>query len=144
MRPVNRLEPQLPVQAMKTYAIVAPKTTVPATCVEVGCAHYLNGWRLRVEGLPADFMHAATHSGRSFERLEIGPGETWLVFAAGQPCFKAAHHVRPVTVGPDRFGVIAGDWRGSLGVIREHTKAEDWVDDFATHQDVLATRLEQG
>lgn len=141
---MNRIEPQLPVQAMKTYAVVAPKTTVPATCADVGCEAYLNGWRLRVDSLPDDMVHAATHSGRSFERLEVGPGETWLVFGAGQPCFRAAHHVRAITTGPDRFGVLAGDWRGSLGVIRRHGRAEDWVDDFATHQDDLATRLERG
>jgi len=144
MRPVNRIEPQLPVQAMKTYAVVAPKLTVPATCAEVSCPHYINGWRLRIDGLPADMVHAATHSGRSFEQLDVAEGETWLVFEAGQPCFRAAAHQRPITTGPDQFGVVAGDWRGSLGLIRKHTKAEDWVDDFATHQDALATRLEQG
>lgn len=144
MRPINRLQPQLPVQAMKTYAIVAPKTTVAASCVEIDCEHYLLGWRLRIDSLPADMVHAATHAGRKFERLEVAEGETWLVFEAGQPCFRASEHQRPVSTGPDRFGVVAGDWRGSLGVLRKHTRAEDWVDDFATHQDVLATRLEQG
>lgn len=144
MRPINRFEPQLPVQSMKTYAIVAPKTTVPATCADVGCEHYLNGWRLRIDSLPADLVHAATHSGRKFERLDVAEGETWLVFEAGQPCFRAAEHVRVMQVDDDRFGVVAGDWRGYLGVIRKHTRAEDWVDDFAAHQDALATRLEQG
>lgn len=144
MRPVFRLDPKLPVQAMKTYAVAAPKTTVPATCVEIGCEHYLNGWRLRVEGLPADLVHAATHSGRTFERLEVAEGETWLVFAAGQPCFKAAEHLRSISTGPDQFGVFAGDWRARLGVIRRHTRPEDWVDDFATHQQTLADRLGQG
>jgi len=144
MRPVNRIEPQLPVQAMKTYAVIAPKATVPATCAEIDCPHYLCGWRLRIDNLPADMVHAATHSGRRCERMDVAEGETWLVFEAGQPCFKAAEHQRPVPTGPDRFGVVGGDWRGSLGVIREHTKAEDWVDDFATHQDALATRLAQG
>lgn len=144
MRSIFRPDPQLPVQAMKTYAVVAPKTTVPATCQEIDCAHYLHGWRLRVDGLPDDLVHAATHSGRKYTRLDVAEGETWLVFEAGQPCFKAADHQRPVSTGPDRFGVLGGDWRQNLGVLRRHTKAQDWVEDFATHQDGLATRLGQG
>lgn len=144
MRPINRIDPQLPVQAMKTYAIVAPKTTVPATCAEIDCQQYLLGWRLRIDSLPDDMVHAATHSGRRFERLDVAEGETWLVFEAGQPCFKAAEHQKPVATGADQFGVYAGDWRGRIGGIRRHTRPEDWVEDFATHQDGLATRLEQG
>jgi hypothetical protein len=46
-RPVNRAEPILPPQAMKTYGIACPIPTHfrEATCEEVLCPQHVSGWR---------------------------------------------------------------------------------------------------
>lgn len=79
------------------YAIRAPQATHwrKATCEEVDCEAYQNGWTLREEALDDGLRYAVLHSGRRYRRVQITAGETYLVFDAGQPCFKAlAHRVR--------------------------------------------------
>jgi hypothetical protein len=140
-----RIMPALPVTAMKTYAVLAPAATHfrAATCEEVGCAAYLSGWRVRVEGLPAEMVHAARTSGRRFVETRIAQGETWLVFEAGQRCFRSTTH-RVRVARPEIYLVRGGDWRGNPSGQSLRRSPDDWVDDFANHQDKLAHRLEQG
>ncbi len=144
---MSRPEPQMPASAYKTYAIVAPAATHhrPATCAEVDCPHYLNGWRVRVEGLPPEMVHAARTSGRRFIEQQVAAGETWLVFEAGQSCFKASEH-RTRIDKPELFIVRDGDHRGNpRGTkARMHARPEHWVEDFATHQQGLADAHKEG
>lgn len=139
-RPVNRIEPQMPASAYKTYALAAPLATHwrKATCVEVDCPDYLNGWRVRVEGLDDQLLHDARRYGRHRE-LPVAEGETWLVYEAGQPCFRAAQHRKRIE-RPELYIVRDGDWRGNPRGTqsRRHARPEDWVDDFANHQGRLA------
>lgn len=148
MRPVNRIKPALPASAMKTYAIDAPRDTHwrPATCAEVGCSHLEHGWKSIVDESTElgarQAWYIRTQSGRSFVETRDASGLTTFTFAPGQRCF-TAHKVR--TGRPELFVVRGGDWRGNpRGTTRVHASPEDWVDDFATHQDKLATRLAQG
>jgi hypothetical protein len=146
MQRMNRLQPQGQVQDYKTYQIVSPLSTHwrPATCAEVDCAEYINGWRLRIEGLPPEMVHAARTSGRKYTELDVSESEHWLIFEAGQPCFRAQMH-RALLDKQEIFIARDGDWRGNpTGNVRRHTRPEFWVEDFAEHQDKLARQIQQG
>lgn len=130
-----------------TYGISAPLATHwrPATCAQVGCLNYENGWRIRVEGLSAELLHAAKTSGRKFIEQRVAADQTWLVFEAGQPCFQAAQH--KLAVGkPELYIVRGGDWRGNPRGIpaRLHQRPEDWVEDLHEHTDKLANARKEG
>lgn len=141
-----RYQPSLPPQHMQTFQILAPADTHfrKATCIEVDCPRYLEGWHLRVEGLPPELLHDAKNSGRKWTQLDVAPGETWLVFEAGQPCFRAAEH-RLRLDKPELFVVRGGDHRGNpRDEVRQHVRADDWVDDFATNQQKLVDLQQKG
>jgi len=146
MQHMNRLQPQGRVQDYKTYQITSPLSTHwrPATCAEVDCPEYLKGWRVRIEGLPPEMVHTARTSGRKYTELDVNESEHWLVFEAGQPCFRAALH-RALLDKQEIFIVRGGDWRGNptREVVR-HTRPEFWQEDFAIHQDKLARQIQQG
>jgi hypothetical protein len=141
------LQPKMDAAAYKTYEVRSPLATHfrPATCAEVNCPQYVNGWRVRVEALTPDLLHAARNSGRKYAEQRVAEGETWLVFEAGQPCFKAAQH-RTRTDRPALYLVRDGDWRGNpRGTkARLHQRPDNWVDDFAEHQQKLADEIEKG
>lgn len=146
MQRMNRIPPQGRVHDYKTYQIVSPLSThwEKATCQQVDCPDYLNGWRVKVEGLPPELVHAARSSLRKFSELEISSNEHWLVFEAGQPCFRASEH-RRLLDKQELFIVRDGDFRGNpTGNVRRHTSPEFWQEDFAEHQDQLAHRIQQG
>jgi hypothetical protein len=146
MRPLNRMPPKLSAAQMKTYAVVTPPENFRrANCAEVECEAYAKGWQVLKENLSAELLHTITESGRSYTEMPIREGETWLVFAPGQPCFRAATH-RIRLDKPELYVVQGGDWRGNpLNVeTRVHSGPDPWVDDFATHQDKLANKAERG
>lgn len=147
MRNVNRITPALPVQMYKTYQATAPLQSHfrKATCAEVECSAHLNGWKTVVDE-STDLGQQQAHyirqdSGRRYVREPINSdGPVVYTFEPGQECFRE-HHV-PLERTP-LYIVKDGDWRMSTNA-RRHANAEDWIDDFATHQDQLATRLERG
>lgn len=139
---------RLPVSAVKTYQVLAPEATHwrTASCKEVDCENYVNGWRVRVEGLSPQQLHAVKASGRKFTELSIAEGATYLVFEAGQSCFKAHEHRVPVGK-PSLYVVRDGDpWRGNPRGTEpvRHTKPELWVEDFAENQQRLRDRWQKG
>lgn len=150
MRPLNRVTPRVPVQAMQSYEIAAPAGTHwrPATsCAEVECGAHLHGWRsvfdesTELGRQQADYVRR--QSGRAYREERDERGLTVFTFEAGQNCFALGkHQVR--TGRPELYVVRGGDWRANTGVIRRHTRPEDWVEDFAEHQDRIATAIEQG
>jgi hypothetical protein len=140
---LNRIEPQLPVEAVKTYQAAAlSDATVVAACQSVGCEAYRKGWDTTVDELTdlgrRQAAYIRAQSGRTFKESHDGLGLTVFRFDSGQRCF-ADHHTRPAV-----YLVRGGDHRGNLGLIRRHVSTADWVEDFAEHQDRLATRLGQG
>jgi hypothetical protein len=147
-RPLSRVEPALDADAMKTYGLVAPLATHwrPATCEEVDCPTMAAGWRTAVdeaEELGQRQAHYIRHqAGRRYVEHREG-ALTVFIFEAGQPCFAA--HQAPLEREPI-YLVRGGDWRGNpRGTpARVHTRPADWVDDFATHQQRLADRLQEG
>ena len=149
MRPLFRPEPKLPAAAMKTYAIVAPKTTHtrPATCREAGCANFERGWWTRVDESTElgqrQAYYIRMHSGRAFSVSALPDGRTEFLFPPGQTCF--VEHT--VALERDPFFIVRegdhrGNPRGTPAIT--HTRAELWVEDFAEHQQRLADRLGQG
>lgn len=146
MQRMNRIPPQGRVQDYKTYQIVSPISThwEPATCAQVDCPEYRNGWRVRIEGLPPEMVHAARTTGRKFMELEVAHNEHWLVFEAGQPCFRASQH-RRLLDKQEVFIARDGDFRGNpTGNVRRHTRPEFWVEDMAENLDNLRALHKRG
>lgn len=75
-----------------------------------------------------------TESGRKFQEQRREDGRTLFVFEPGQKCF-TRHHV-PLN-RPELF--IVRD----RGEVTRH-QPEDWVDDFSTHQQMIADAIQEG
>lgn len=133
----------------KTYT-VRPKFR-KATCKEVDCEHFLDGWTFAVELLEKDkqLNYLARNSGRRFETRELD-GKAYLVFPPGQACFGSHLHKLPLHEELPLMFVGRGDRRtfdprtNLPRDPRQHSRTEDWVDDFANHQDKLNTQIERG
>jgi hypothetical protein len=147
-----RLAPVAPVHAYRTYQIVTPLATHfrPASCEEVDCPDYLQGWVTKLdESTPEGQGHAAfirrELRGRySFTEDREPAGLTAFTFPPGQACFRQRQH-RTRIDRPEHFLRRDGDWRGNpTGAVRRHTSAADWQEDFAEHQDRIATAIERG
>lgn len=141
---VNRVQPMMPTRSYKTFAVKSPINTHfrRATCAEVSCAAYAQGWTLRIELLSPELLHLARTSGKRFTEVQLAAGHTVLVFEAGQPCF--AEHKIPLG-RPEIYLVGRGDWRSfNPRQARQHTRPEDWVDECSTHLDKLRSEIEKG
>lgn len=138
----------LPAHAMKTFEINQPLATHYrlATCQEVECPRYANGWTLTFDLSDPEHVQAANtirlKSGRSFTIGPIVGTTVTLSFPGGQRCFKA-HHV-PLERDPLMI-VRGGDFRGNpRGESRVHTSGESFVDEWATDLGKLAHEQEKG
>ncbi|WP_181787209.1 hypothetical protein [Streptomyces phytophilus] len=142
-----RPPPLMGAGAYKTYEMRSPLSTHfrRGTCAEAQCPQYLNGWRVRVEALTPDLLHAARTSGRKWVEQHVAEGETYLLFEAGQPCFRADQH-RIRVERPPLYVVRDGDYRGNPRGTRgrQHLNPAHWVEDFAEHQQTLADEIEKG
>lgn len=136
-----RIQPAMPVHAYRTFGISKPLATHwrPATCEEVQCEAFVNGWITRAQ-TDEQAAYIKRHSGRSF----IETAKNVFQFKPGQTCFAAADHKVPL----EREGIYVargGDWRGNpTGERRVHARPADWVEEFAEHQDMLADRVRRG
>ncbi|SDU42668.1 hypothetical protein [Jiangella alkaliphila] len=148
-RPINIIDPKLPAAAMKTYAVIAnPQTHFRAgTCEEAGCLAFRHGWATavdqRTELGQRQAAYIRTRSGRAFTEDVDALGRVTFTFLPGQPCF-TEHRVR--LEREPLYVVRGGDFRGNPRGTRPrvHTSAASFVDDFASHQQGLADRLERG
>ena len=144
---VSRPQPLMDAAAYKTYEMRSPLSTHfrPATCAEVDCPHYLNGWRVHLEALTPDLQEAARKSGRRYREERVAEGQTYLVFEPGQQCFRVSQH-RARVDRPPLYIVRDGDHRGNpRGTkARLHQNPANWVEDFATHQQAIADEIEKG
>lgn len=143
------MKQQLGAGAYQTFQIVAPKEThsVPATCEEVECAQYKNGWAMKIDltiELGQRQAYYIKHqSGRSYEVHEQRDGLVTLHFRPGQPCFN--EHRKSIERDP-LFRVKGGDKRGNPLKIptRVHKKPEFWVEEFAENQQTIADAVKEG
>jgi hypothetical protein len=144
----QRIMPYLPAGSMVTFSLHQPAAThfVAIDCQAAGCGAWKHGWTSTVDTSTTlgqqQARYIQDHSGRSYTRVEALP-LVMFKFPPGQQCFQG--HRRPLERDPIAV-VRSGDWRGDprRDIRRRHTKLEDWVDQFATHQDKLATRMAQG
>jgi hypothetical protein len=142
-----RIDPQAGPEHFKTYAIVAPLATHwrTATCREVECAGWKNGFRSAID-VSTDLgarqaSYIENQSGRRFTRTHDGTVVTYD-FPAGQACFRA--HKVPLERTPI-YVVRDGDYRGNpRGTEPARRTADEWVDDFANHQQRIADAYEKG
>lgn len=143
MRPLKRIDPLLPAHLYKTFAIRSPIKTHyrKVTCIEVDCQAYKNGWSFHVEAIGPYLAQQARMAGRRFREVKIAPGETYLAFEEGQPCFET-HRVQ---YRPELYYVGRGDHRlFSIKRAAQHTRPEDWVDHMSNHLDKIHTAQRRG
>lgn len=142
-----RIDPKLPAEHMKTYAISAPISTHhrKATCREVDCEAWRYGWKTLLDVTTDIGVRQAKYitgtSGRAHTVLNKGT-TLEFTFPPGQQCFAA--HTVPLEREP-LYVVRGGDFRGNpRGTAPRQLLAPHWVDDFANHQDTIATALGDG
>jgi hypothetical protein len=138
---MQRIMPVGSPAAYKTYGFAQKRRK--ATCAEVQCEQYLQGWKTIVP-VGSEYEGLVRQSGRRWVSEKVEEGLIEFVFPAGQACFAAAKHTLPWE-GHERFIERGGDWRGNpTGSLYVHTRADDWVDSFANHQDKIKTQVERG
>jgi hypothetical protein len=152
MRPLQRIQPILPVKSMQTYRISRPVATHtrPGTCVEVDCPDFVNGWDTilpvghgMVDALRRAAMQAVDLGDGAKRKCTVTREDAMTVtfrFEAGQPCFKASTHRVPLD-RPENYLVRGGDWRGTTGLIRKHNRPEHWVEDMSETLESVERRL---
>lgn len=114
-RETFRVAPKIPAEKMTSFEISAPVSTHwrRATCAEVGCADFENGWTTPTAPLLEGERDRLRAMGYRFAEIPGDAGPV-LMFEAGQPCFRASLH----RVRRDREEVFlqrAGDWRVPIG-----------------------------
>lgn len=141
---LSHIPPSLPVTAVKTYQFTNPMR--PATCEEVNCGHYLNGWRTTVDEsteLGQQQAYYMRHDrSRKHTETRTETGLTQFTFEPGQRCFAAGNHRLPWD-GRERFFERGGDWRGQTSPTVEHSPT-GWLDSFGEHQERVKDAIERG
>ena len=144
MTQLNRIDPQGKPQDYRTYQLLQPLATHfrVATCEEADCQPHLHGWistfdeSTELGQRQAHYVRNA--SGRRYTEVRSA-ALTTFTFEAGQRCFRQHHEPlerEPLAIVKD------GDYRMSSNP--RHLRPDDWVDDFANHQDRLNTQRERG
>lgn len=141
---------------MTNYVILAPPSTHfrPATCEEVQCRAFTIGWENHLdEAVPAlkelaDWIRSGVHGNRFEEWRAPGSSITTFRFGPHQNPrkFSPKHREHKVKIErPEWFGVRNADtgWDLKLHAGAENG-ARDWVDDFATNQDLAARKRQRG
>jgi hypothetical protein len=116
------------------YRIHSPSDRVViAACSAVGCEHFLHGWESRVDESTdlgkEQAKYIRLRSGRDFKESKDG-GVTVFRFSSRQRCFRD-HKTRP-----ERYTVFGSG-------LRVHRNPADWVEDFAEHQENIASQIER-
>lgn len=141
----TRIPPKMPVQAYQTYQAVRPTQTHTkvVTCAQVDCQAAARGWvtlcDVSTEVGRARANYIRIHSGRSFTVQQAGDKVTFT-FPAGQQCF--TEHRVPIDK-PTIYLKRGGDWRATT-FDPQVMRLEDWIDDFANHQNNLADKIKEG
>jgi hypothetical protein len=131
------------IRTHKMYIIDAPLVSHfrPGTCAEANCGPHLHGWRSG----PFNPLHSEDAvriayirqgSERRFTE-ESTPSGIVFTFEPGQRCFGSDRHRVPLEREPN-YLVREG------GGLITHGRADQWVDDFATHQQGIADARERG
>lgn len=149
--PLNRIMPQGPPSAYRTFRAVRPRETHTrvATCEESGCERWASEWMVALDLAQPKHRKMAEDIVRGpvkrVYRLVRLPGGQWVEFhfPPGTPCFafQLGHHRVPIR--PPELVAYRGDWRHQLSRTRIMRMSE-WLERFAENQDQVRTRLERG
>jgi hypothetical protein len=147
---VSRIAPLAGPAAYKTYSMTMPARTHwrPATCEEVLCMAFLNGFATTVDTsteLGRKQYHFITRDRERSPKAEKA-GETLVTFTfpPGTPCFARRDH-KVALERPAHFLVTGGDFRGNpTGMRRRHANGAEWAEDCAEHLDRVNTERNRG
>lgn len=137
----------VPITAMQTYAIRAPRETHtrPATCQDVDCQMYAEGFVSRIDERTElgrrQAYYIRVQSGRRFDEERGADGLTVFTFGPGQPCF--AEHRASLERAP-LFLIRDGDGRGNPTGRAVSLSPEDWRDDMHETLDRVRETRERG
>lgn len=132
-------------ELFKTYRIQQPLATHyrKVSCKEYGCNGYRNGFKTVVPAVSEQAAYIRGRSGRRFTESRDGDMAIFE-FPPEQQCFRSGDHRIPLD-RPAFFSVVDGDFRGNpYGTRPVRMRPEDWVDDFANHQQDLADQHQKG
>lgn len=139
--------PNLPAHSYTTYQFLRPMATHmrDATCQEVDCEAYANGWKTTVDTNTELGRKQANYirmqSGRRFTATDNG-GMVTFEFFAEQKCFR--QHKVPLERDPI-FLERGGDFRGNpTGYRRQFKNIEDWGDKFKETTEKINRILDRG
>lgn len=132
----------------------------PATCAEVECDAFRNGWLTIVGAALADQVRViARDTGRAFTERPTAGGLVEFAFPAGQEGFRGGEHDHKVRVDSVQHYTKASGkpgWRVNPlngrtewvfvgdGSSRQQLSAQSWVDDFGENQERLAAEQQRG
>lgn len=140
---------------LKNYVILAPRKTHfrPATCAEVQCNRFMNGWETHLDvstkdGLEAaEWIEAGKHGNKYTKWRAEGSTIVVYRFPPFQPYIFGIQHREHVvkTDRPELFGVRDVSTGFDLKLHQgAESGARDWVDDFATNQGKVAQKAQEG
>lgn len=142
------LDPKLPPSLRVSHVLAAPLATHwrEATCREVECKGYREGWRTTVTADSPQALYIRTHSGRRFRESVPAAGMVAFDFPPGQTCFAASKTPHKIRLDREElFGRRGGDHRGNpTGERTRFATPEDWRDDLGEHLDNLRDAIERG
>jgi hypothetical protein len=142
-----RPTPELPASAMQTHMIAAPMSTHwrRASCEEVGCLDFHNGWMVPLTGMDEGDMWQLEHCGRRYRQADVEGHGPVYVYEAGQPCFRTSEHVIRLD-RPELFVVRRGDWRipfreaARAGQALQFSGPDAWADHLHGHIEKITGR----
>lgn len=148
---VTRWAPAAGPEHYKTFSMDAPFASHwrRATCEEYECEDFLHGFVMTIDlttELGRKQFHHLTKvdKDRRYHMQRVAQWTVKLIYGPGNPCFKRGDHRVPLD-RPPFYLVSEGDWRGNpRGGRYRHRRPEDWIDQFANHQDQIATTLQRG
>jgi hypothetical protein len=143
---LNRVVPKLGAHAYKSYSWRQPLSSHfrRVTCAEAQCRDYVHGWVTVVDTATPlgqrQFDYLSHDRSRSWHMEKTGTSLVSFTYPPGNEGFDSARHEHYKPAGrPPVLLVQDGDWRGNpRGTQARIMRPEDWVDDFATHQERLA------
>lgn len=138
-RPNN---PRMPVESYQTFSVRSrPDKRVKTVCERVGCRQWREGWESLIdESTPLGKAQAAfiRSSGRTFREQRTAVGLTVFRFEAYQRCFDDHQTM------PEKYLVRGGDYRATVGKVRVHQRASDWVEHVQQHMGLLLDERDKG
>jgi hypothetical protein len=136
-----------PARLYKGYEIQAPHSRVfreRASCEQVDCEQWRNGWMVRADLLDAAAWAEIRAKGYAWKRFDVSATERYVAFEAGQPCFAASTHTRLIRdpLFMEHRGARWGGRAPQSGY--RHSRPEHWVESFQEHSDKLAAEEARG